>query len=134
MQFLILLQTKYIEDLNLMILTNKTVVTISIGCNLNVKIIWNWIILFILFFWNKNFKFGPTQRLTAMYQHRCLNVQHLTFCFMSSLVCHLCYVQCRTQFFHVDIFPVFMSHIFFLFEVICKVISSLKGHLLVVSY
>ena len=54
---------------------------------------------------------------------------------MSSLVCRLCYVQCRTQIFHVDIFlfPVFMSQVYFRFKVICKVASSLKGHLSVIS-
>jgi hypothetical protein len=33
--------------------------------------------------------------------------------------CRLCYVQCRTQFFHVDIFlfPVSMSHVYFRFLV-----------------
>jgi hypothetical protein len=37
--------------------------------------------------------------------------------FMSSLVCRLCYVHCRTQCYHVDIFlfPVSMSHVDFRF-------------------
>jgi hypothetical protein len=36
---------------------------------------------------------------------------------MSSLLCRLCYVHCRTKFFHVDIFPflIFMSHVYFRF-------------------
>jgi hypothetical protein len=53
---------------------------------------------------------------------------------MSSLLCRLCYVQCRTQFFHVDIFlfPVSMSHAYFRFEVICKVTFWLKGHFSVI--
>jgi hypothetical protein len=67
--------------------------------------------------------------------YKCPPSDHFT-CFMSSLVCRLCYVQCRTQIFHVDIFlfPVFMSQVYFRFKVICKVASSLKGHLLVISY
>jgi hypothetical protein len=34
---------------------------------------------------------------------------------MSSLVCHFCYVHCRTHFYHVDIFifPVSLSHVYF---------------------
>jgi hypothetical protein len=49
-------------------------------------------------------------------------------------LCRLCYVQCRTQFFHVDmfLFPVSMSHAYFRFEVICKVTFWLKGHFLVI--
>jgi homoserine trans-succinylase len=37
---------------------------------------------------------------------------------MSSLLCLLCYVHCRTQFYHVDIFifPVSMSHVYFWFR------------------
>jgi hypothetical protein len=56
----------------------------------------------------------PAQTHTAMYQHCCLNVYHLTILFVLG---RLCYVHCRTQFFHVDIFlfPVFMSHAYFRF-------------------
>ena len=39
----------------------------------------------------KSQNFRAPEGPTAMYQHRCLNVQHLTFkiCFMSSLLCAL---------------------------------------------
>jgi hypothetical protein len=58
-------------------------------------------------------------------------ISFMLFC-LSSLLCRLCYVHCRTQFFHVDIFlfPVFMSHATSGFEFICTVTSCLKGHVL----
>jgi hypothetical protein len=51
---------------------------------------------------------------------------------LSSLLCCLCWVHRRTLFFHVHIFlfPVFMSHVYFRFEVTCRVTSGLKGHVL----
>ena len=70
---------------------------------------------------------------TAMYQHRCLNVHHLTFSLILCRLWYVVFVMCIaahnvtmwTYFYFLFLCHMFTSG----FEVICTVTSCLKGHL-----